>query len=481
MGDKIVVNGMLWGKVEPLLPPIDYDEFANIMLDALGREKEHFRADTNYALSSLATRGAFEFRSPDLNDPLEVKWALLLPPRSPETEAIAAALEPLVKHRRGQVIFSPSSPTSTFPEEWILDHYSQIDDDERPYYMLLAGNLEAIPFRFQYLLDVQAAVGRLSFDQERFEDQLESYAAYAKKVVDFETRANASVAKRAVFFATEHAGDGATLLSRQYMADNLVKMVKEKGIPYSYVAGEEATLENLKAALTGDRGSPAPALVYTASHGLGVPGSYENEEVEKIRRQLQGAIVCQDYDGQSGVFSANKVPETSFLHGSIIFTFACYGAGTPKQSDFFHWVNNPRLLNCRPASDFIAALPKKLLAHPQGPLAFIGHLDPAWVYSFADPNRIADDKGWGSRMSQFRQAADHILQGATVGYAMKKFNDIYAGLSVKLVNTEDEFRHNPQVGQASPWTRRLVDTWMTRNDIQNFIVLGDPAAKAKML
>ena len=478
MYDKIVVNGMLWGKVEPLVAPIDYDDFTKMMLDALGREKEHFRADADHALSSFATKEAFEFRAPNLNDPLEVKWALLLPPRSTETEAIAAALEPLVKHRQGQVIFSPASPGAVFPEEWILDHYSQIDDDERPYYVLLAGNLNAIPFRFQCLLDVQAAVGRLSFDQKSLKDQLESYAAYAKKVVDFETRANASVARRAIFFAPEHAGDGATLLSRTYMADKLVGMVEEKGIPCSYVAGEKATLENLKAVLTGDGTSPAPALVYTASHGLGVPGG---KEAEKIRGQKQGAIVCQDYDGQKGVFCADEVPETSFLHGSILFTFACYGAGTPKESDFFHWVKNSRLLTCRPASDFIAALPKRLLAHPQGPLAFIGHLDPAWVYSFADPSRIPDDKGWGSRMSPFRQAVDQILQGATAGYAMKKFNDFYSSLSVKLVNTEDEFRHNPKLGQASPWTRKLIDTWMTRNDIQNFIVLGDPAVKAKML
>ena len=64
---------------------------------------------------------------------------------------------------------------------------------------------------------------------------------------------------------------------------------------------------------------------------------------------------------------------------------------------------------------------------------------------------------------------------------IKKFNEIYAVLSVKLVSTEDEFRRNTKLGQASPWTRRLVDTWMTRNDTQNFIVLGDPAVKAKML
>jgi hypothetical protein len=126
-------------------------------------------------------------------------------------------------------------------------------------------------------------------------------------------------------------------------------------------------------------------------------------------------------------------------------------------------------------------LPKKLLAHPKGPLAFIGHLDPAWVYSFGDPSCIADDKCWKSRMSPFRQAVDQILQGASAGYAMKRFNEIYAALSVYLANTEDDFRRNSKLEQESLWTRKLVETWMTRNDTQNFVVLGDPAAKAKML
>ena len=473
MPDKIVVNGMVWGRKEPLVKPIEYDDFVRTMIDALGRDKEYFRTETAFGTGAMVSRFAFEsFRVPNLNDPLEVKWALLLPPKNAESEAIAAALDPLVQHRQGQVIFSPTDQGTAIREDWITDHYSYMDDADRPYYVMLAGDLSAIPFRFQYLLDIQAAVGRLSFDR------IEDYAVYAKKVVDFETQDTASVEKKAVFFATEHNTSDATFLSRNYMVEPLIKRLEGKNIKVSHRLGTEATLDELLKLFQGDGVSPAPALVYTASHGLGVPGT--TKEDEETRRKLQGALVCQDYDGQSGVFSADEVPANSFLHGSIMVTFACYGAGTPMQSDFFHWIRYPSLLNCRPAIDFIGALPNKLLAHPQGPLAFFGHLDPAWVYSFADQDRIADDTGWGSRMSPFRQAVDYIIQGATIGYAVKKFNEVYATLSSKLATIEDGFRRDAARGENPQWTRDLIDVWMTRNDTQNFIVLGDPAVRAKM-
>ncbi len=34
--------------------------------------------------------------------------------------------------------------------------------------------------------------------------------------------------------------------------------------------------------------------------------------------------------------------------------------------------------------DFVAALPKRLLAHPRGPIAYAGHRDTAWRHGFAD-------------------------------------------------------------------------------------------------
>lgn len=460
MEGKVFVNGVVWGSAKPIVPPMNYEEFKEELLHGLSISKEKSLASisaSSIRFSSL--RSSFEIRNiPNLNNPSEVGWALLLPPEGPETREIAGCLAPLVQHRNGKVIFGK------LDEEWIENEYTYKPENDRPYYILLAGSPSTIPFSFQYLLDTHAAVGRLTFDK------LEEYEVYAKKVVDYEKSTSTGVERHAIVFAPALEGD-VTYFSKTYMADVLVKIIQTKNIPVTYLSAGGATLSNFISTTKGDATRPSPALIYTASHGLAVPGGIQNEEV---RRRLQGAICCQDYDGNEGLFSADQVPSEPYLYGSIVFTFACYGAGTPRRSDFFHWINQPSLLDCCPQEDFVAALPRRLLAHPGGPFAFFGHIDPAWLYSFVSPT-----KGYGARMGTFTQAIEQLLDGYTIGYAVKKFNEVYTYCNTRLAAKEDEFRLKRTLGRDDQWTDELVDLWITRNDSQNYIILGDPAVRVK--
>lgn len=464
MADKVFVNGMAWGSGKPIVPPLDYESFKEELLHGLLRPKE--KSLTSIAASCTRfsfLRSTLEYRAlPNLNNPLEVGWALLLPQEGAEMGEIARALAPLVKHRRGKVIYGK------LDEEWIESEYTYKPEDQRPYYILLAGPPSKIPFSFQYLLDTHAAVGRVTFDR------LEDYRAYADKVVNYENSPSEGVERRAVVFATAHSVTDVTYLSKTYMADVLVKLIQGKNILVNYLSADDATLDNFVKATRGDTTRSSPAIVYTASHGLAVPNGIQNEAT---RRKLQGAICCQDYEGgNDGLFSADKVPSETFLCGSIVFVFACYGAGTPKRSDFFHWVPQPSLLECCPQEDFVAALPTKLLAHSRGPIAFFGHIDPAWLLSFTDPKR-----GFGTRMGSFTQAVEQLLDGFTIGYAVKKFNEVYTHCNSRLAAKEDEYRANGNLSEEESWTGDLVDLWITRNDSQNYIILGDPAARVKYI
>ena len=73
-----------------------------------------------------------------------------------------------------------------------------------PFYLLLVGSPEEIPFEFQYMLDIYWAVGRLHFDDP------DDYRRYAESVVAYETAATVPHTKTTAIFATRHKLDRAT-------------------------------------------------------------------------------------------------------------------------------------------------------------------------------------------------------------------------------------------------------------------------------
>src|SRR5512144_3161013 len=233
------------------------------------------------------------------------------------------------------------------------------DPDVVPYYLLIVGDPGSIPYSFQYQLDVQYAVGRLHFDR------VEDYASYARSVLAAET-GQVLRQPRLQLFATHNRSDSATQLSSSRLVTPLAASLRDARPDWKVQAciGEEATKRELSDLL---RDPSPPALLFTATHGIGFPAGHPRQ------RHEQGALLCQDWPGPlAGLrplgpdqyFAAEDVGTATVAAGLIAFHFACFGAGTPQWDEFADGrrESRPRLA----ADPFVAALPKRLLAHERG-------------------------------------------------------------------------------------------------------------------
>jgi len=410
----------------------------------------------------------------DYKDLSSTGWGVIFP--VDVDEAIIEALQPLLAWRKSQAgelykefsrddgyRYNTDEGTFESKNDWLVRHGTgpgPADPEKVPYYLLIVGSPEVIPYRFQNQLDVVYAVGRIHFDT------LEEYARYAESVVSAEKK-KLSLGKNAAFFGVGNPGDRATDMSLNQLvaplAKNLLEEEDNQGWRFNQLLGNEATKTGLQDVFNAEK---APALLFSASHGMGFPNGHP------LQLSDQGALLCQDWPGPQNwreaigkdfYFAADDLAPDANLFGMLAFTFACYGAGTPRRDEFTRKVTQAAQIAPK---DFLAKLPQKMLGHPRGgALALVGHVERAWGYSFL----------WGqagAQLTVFESTLQRLFNGFPIGHAMEYFNNRYAELATMLTTTLVDIEFGMRVAPAD-----LTGTWTALNDARNYILVGDPAVR----
>lgn len=474
--DDIILNGISGATGEYLVAPLTPAEAADI---ASGHPTEDATAKW---LKGKA--GAFERKNlglpMDVNPtvPSRAGWAVVLPAGAPAE--LKAAVQPLITHRKKGVPPDRCKVLEYRPGEtlrkWLARHTvapGSVVPTKVPYYVTLVGGPTEIPFDFQYLLGVEYAVGRLAFDTP------EQYRRYAESVAAYETASGIKNAKEVTYWGTRHAADRSTQMS----ADSLIKplmegvpaagdqpaeapIATEKGYRSKCFRAADATKAKLLETLHPTTGTAPPAVLFTASHGMGWPKD------DARQKPAQGALLAQDWAGfgqvsPSHYLTAPEIEDGANVSGLVAFLFACYGAGTPANDAFL--TERGRGPVSIASAPFVAALPQRLLSHPNGSaLAVLGHVERAWGCSIKPT-------GAGTQIGPFRDFLARVLSGEPVGHATKNFSERYAVLSTALVSLLEE-----SSGDAKPSPQEIASTWTERNDAQNYVILGDPAVRLRV-
>jgi len=404
------------------------------------------------------------------------RWGVIIP-EGPEGDALLGRIERLVAHRQEQqgapvkVFRVPPGLHSADAMRWRKQHFDgpNIRRRDLPRYQLILGDLDQVSAETQVIQGSDGYVGRLAFDRP------EDYEAYVDKLLRWEGAPAPVSRARAVFHTVKDRTSATTTghqclmvpglaMARRYQdeGDFLASTVVE--VDHGYTPKPGPLLEEAIKA--------EPGVLFTMSHGAGAPrqGWRSLEE----QRLIQGGM---SFGPAGGLLTGEALAGRPFMPGGVWLMLACFGAGTPDKSKYEQWLEHLAATGSFQGSTaavgaslpadgrpFTAAVPKAVLASAQGPLAFIGHVDLAWTYSF----RERDTGTPVDRPDRFVDVLHGLLRQDRVGVAFRELVVHYGRTNTELTSLVESGVNDPD---------RRGHLWMLRNDLAGYVLLGDPAAR----
>jgi hypothetical protein len=356
-------------------------------------------------------------------------------------------------------------------------HDEAISEAQQPRYLLMLGDLDQLSLEMQQVLGSDGFIGRLAFSRDA------DYEAYVEKVLRSEKSPAAAQAR--TLFYTAHDGTRATSLGYQALISPSIKSCRERQSRGEFLSRdilevgdpEDASVDKLLE----QAAAPGPSVLFSLSHGLGAPRQGWRSMDEQ--HALQGAMSL----GRGEQLDASALANRPFLPGGLWFYLACFGAGTPSRSAFHTWLSQLRdagqfsgplqgLLASLPREGerpFVAALPKAVLANPQGPLAVIGHMDLAWSYSFQDQGAVTK-----SRPSRFQGLLHSMVAGRRAGVGLDALWRFFRDANNELTTLYEQQEEAQRKGSSNPVNlSQRAHLWMLRQDLAGYVLLGDPAVQ----
>lgn len=472
----------LTAEVSPDLPPIPFGvqaETGAYLPDFDEAALSHLQKDTGSILKRAGDRVAhlgLEVER-DADDLAQAGWGILFPAAMAEQDVatVRQALAPLLalrKQEAGGLYREFSGETGYSPgilaRDWLEAQGSSlasVDPSQGvPYYLLLIGSPQDIPFAFQFELDTFFAVGRLYFNNT------DEYATYAQNMVEQQKAAAPPHDRTIALLAPRNPADKATAMFHDSVAKSFLATDSQPGLGsalgYSLHAAlaADATKANVLDILHGSSPARKPALFISGSHGVAF-----NQNDPDIRLK-QGAMLTQDWAGRpapilpSTYVTGADVAATAATPGMIHFFFACYSAACPAEDTYSY----NEMLEPTPIAptEFLSRLPQAVLLN--GAQAVIGHVDRVWANSFQNSRRAP-------MVQKLRNPIVRILQGHRIGDAMDNVNQQWAGLAAALTLLLNQRAAVKSLVSPS----RLAAAFLERDDARNYIIIGDPAARLR--